>query len=95
MGDVVLDLLQTELVIETNDLFEVNQRAIATVEDPISGGKTKLIVVRNRLIGEWVERKVLSTQHTESSNQHADILTKPLGLKACARHLSFLMNLPE
>ena len=32
----------------------------------------------------------------ESSNQHADILTKPLGLliEAFARHRSFLMNLP-
>ena len=93
--EVVLDLLQTELVIEINDLFEGNQRAIAMAEDPISGGQTKHIVVRNHLIGEWVEHKVLSTQYTESSDQHADILTKPLGLKAFARHLSFLVKLPE
>ena len=51
-------------------------------EDPISGGQAKPIVVRNHLIRELlVEHKVPSTQYTESSNQLADILTKPLGTK--------------
>ena len=44
---------------------------------------------------ELVERKVLNIPYTESSNQYADMLTKPLGLEAFARHRSFLMNLLE
>ena len=91
----VLDLLQPELANETIDLFEDNQGAIAIAESPISGGRTKLIDVRYHFIRELVERKVLNIQYSESSNQHADILTKPLGLEALARHRSFLMNLPE
>ena len=93
----VLDFLQPELANETIDLFEDNQGAIAIAENPISGGRTKHIDVRYHFIRELVERKVLNIQYTESSNLHADILTKPLGLliEAFARHRSFLMNLPE
>ena len=93
----VLDFLQPELANETIsiDLFEDDQGAIAIAENPISGGWTKHIDVRHHFIRELVERKVLNIQYTESSNQHADILTKPLGLEAFARHHSFLMKLPE
>ena len=79
----VLNFLQPELIAnETIDLFEDNQEAIAIAENPISGGRTKHIGVRYPFIRELVERKVLNIQYTESSNQHADILTKPLGLEA-------------
>ena len=91
----VLDFLQTELANETIDLFEGNQGAIARAENPISGGRTEHIDVRYHFIRELVERKVLNIQYTEYSNQHADILTKPLGLGAFARHRSFVMNLRE
>ena len=91
----VLDFLQPELANETTDLFEDNQGAIAIAENPISGGRTKHIDVRYHFIRELVEPKVLNIQYTDSSNQHTDILTKPLGLEAFARHRSFLMNLPE
>ena len=76
----VLDFLQPELANETIGLFEDNQGAIAIAENPISGGRTKRIDVRYHFIREMVERKDLDIQYTESSDQHADILTKPLGL---------------
>ena len=91
----MLDFLQLELANETIHLFNDNQGAIAKAENPISGGRTKHIGVRYHFIRQLVERKVLSIQYMESSNQHADILTKPLGLEAFARNRSFLMNLPE
>ena len=91
----VVDFLQPELASETIDLFEDNQGAISIVGNPISVGRTKHINVRYDFIRELVERKVLNIQYTESSNQHADILTKPLGLEAFVRHRSFLMNLPR
>ena len=91
----VLDFLQPGLASETFDFFQDNQGAIAIAQNPISGGRTKHIDVRYHFTRELVERKVLNIQYTESSNQHADILTKPLGLEAFARHRSFLMNLPE
>ena len=46
-------------------------------------------------IRELVERKVFSVQFTESSGQHEETLTKPLGLEAFVKHRAFLMNLPE
>ena len=91
----MLDFLQPELANEAIDLFEDNQGAIAIAENPISGGRTKHIDVRYHYIRELLKRKVLNIQYMESSNQHADILTKPLGLEAFARHRSYLMNLPE
>ena len=91
----VLDFLQPELANETINLFEDNQAAITIAENPIIGGRTKHIDVRYHFIRELAECKVLNIQYTESSNQHVDILTKPLGLEAFARHRSFLMNLPE
>ena len=80
---------------ETIDLFEDNQGAIAIAKNSISGGRTKHLDVRYPFIREFVERKALNIQYTESSNQHADILTKPLGPEAFSRHRSFLINLPE
>ena len=92
----VLDFLQPELASETINLFEDNQGAIAIAENIISGGRTKHIDVRYHFIRELVERKVLNVQYTELSNQHAGILTIPLGLEAFARYQhSFLMNLLE
>ena len=91
----VLDFLQPELASETIDLLENNQGEITMEEYPISGGRTKHIDVRYHFIREMVERKVLNIQYTESSNQHADILTKSFGLEAFTRHRSFLMSLPE
>ena len=83
----VLGFFQPELPSNTTiDLFEDNQGASAIAETPTSGGRTKHIDVRRYFIRGLVERKVLNIQHTESSNQRADILTKPLGLEVFARH---------
>ena len=91
----VLNFLQPELANETIELFEDSRGAIAKAENPVSGGWTKNIDVRYPFTRELVEREVLDIQYTESSNQYADILTKPLELEAFARHRSFLMNLPK
>ena len=92
----MLDFLQPELANETIDLFEDNQGAIAMIaENPTSGGRTKHVDVCFHFIKELVERKILNIQFTESSNQHAGILTKPFGLEAFVRHCSFLMILAE
>ena len=94
-AEYVATALFTELASETINLFEDNRGAIGIAENQSAGGRTKHIDVRYHFIRELVERKVLNIQHTESSNQHTDILTKPLGLEAFARHGPFLVNLPE
>ena len=88
----VLDFLQRELTSETVDLIEDNQGAITIAENPIRGERTKhIIYVLYHFMRELVERKVLNIQYTESRNQHADILTKPLGLEAFAIPRSFFL----
>ena len=90
----VLDFLQPQLVGRIIDLFEDNQGAIAMAENPISGGRTKHIDVRYHFIRELVKHNVIAIKYTESSNQHADILTKAIGAEGFVRHRRFLMNLP-
>ena len=91
----MLDFMQPMLARETIFLFEDNQGAIATAENPVSGGRTKHVDVRHHFIRELVDRRVLTVKFTESSGQHADILRKRLGLEAFIKHRAFLMNLPE
>ena len=67
-----------------------NQGAVAIGENPIGGGRTKHIDVRHHFVRELVERRDFSVQFTESSSQHADMLTKPLGLEAFVKHRAFL-----
>lgn len=72
---------QTKLSSETiTGLLQDNQAVIAMMaECPISGRWMKHIYARYQFnIWELVEREVLRNQYTESSNQHADILTKTL-----------------
>ena len=48
-------------------------------QNPISGGRTKHINVRSFFIRELVKREVIATKYAESRDQHADILTNPIG----------------
>ena len=91
----VLAFLQPQLFGRIIVLFENNQGAIAMSENPISGGRTKHIDVRYHFIREVVKHKVITIKHTESRNQHADILTKAIGEEGFVRHRRFLLNLPE
>ena len=86
--------MHSRIVLETIDLFKYNQGAIAIVENSISGRRTKHIEVCHHFIRELVELKVPSVQFTEYSSQHADILTKPLGLEAFVKQRAFLINFP-
>ena len=63
------------------------------VENSISVGRTNHIDVRHHVISELVERRVLGVDFRGSSSQHADILTKPLGLEGFVKHRTFLVNL--
>ena len=93
--EAVLDFLLPRIVKETIDLSEDSQGTTTMAENDMSWEQTKNIEVRHHIIKELVGRGVLSVQFTESSRQHADILTKPLGLEAFFKHRALLMNLPE
>ena len=88
----VLAFLQQQLSGRKIDLLEDNQDSIAMAENLISGGRTKHIDVRYHFIRYLVKRKVIGIKYTESRDQHAGILTKPVGVKGFVRHRRFLMN---
>ena len=44
--------------------------------------------------GVMVKRKVITIKYTESTDQRADILTKPIGAAGFVRHHRFPVNLP-
>ena len=93
--EAVLDFLLPRLVKDTVDLSEDSQGTITMVENHMSWEQTKNIEVRHHIIKELVGRGVLSVQFTESSRQHADILTKLLGLEAFYKRRVFLINLTD
>ena len=90
-----MDFLLPRLVRETIGLSEDSQGTITMAENDMSLEQTKNIEVRHHIIMKLVGRGVLSVQFTESSIQHADILTKTLRLESFFKHRALLMNLPE
>lgn len=74
-------------------MFEGNQGATAIAKNSINGGRAKHIDIRRHFIGEFIERKVLSVQFTESSGQHAGILMKQLGQEDFVTHRALLLEL--
>ena len=68
-----------------------NEGAKALAENPQGSHRSKHIVVRFRFLRELV--RLGQVNNVASAEQHADILTKPLGREAFQRHRDFLMNL--
>ena len=90
----LLAFLQPQLDGRIIVLFGDNQGAIATAENPISEGRTKHIDMRYHFIRELAKHKAIAIKYTESRNQHADILTKAIGVEGFIRYRRFLVNLP-
>ena len=89
----VLEFVQPQLCGMVFKVFEDNEGAKALAENPLSSARTKHIDVRYHFLRELVKRNEIAIRHVQSKDQHADILTKPLGRDAFSRHRRFLMNL--
>ena len=73
-------------------LREYNQGAIALAENPVGSNNSKHIEVRIHFIREKVEQGDVEVFHVESAQQHADILTKPLGRGSFELHRDFFLG---
>ena len=89
----VLEFVHPQLCGMVFKEFENNEGAKALAENPLSSARTKHIYVRYHFLRELVKRNEIAIRHVQSKDQHADILTKPLGRDAFSRHRRFLMNL--
>ena len=59
-------------------IFYDNQSAIRRVKNPEFYQRTRHINVRYNFIKDYLEKNQINMQYVESSNQLADIFTKPL-----------------
>ena len=75
------------------DMYEDNEGAKALAENPQSSHRSKHIDVRFHFLRELVRLGQVTIHSVASAEQHADILTKPLGRKASRRYRDYLMNL--
>ena len=74
-------------------MYEDNEGAKALAENPLGSHRSKHIDVRFHFLWGLVRLGQITIYSVASAEQHADILTKPLGREAFRRHRDFLMNL--
>ena len=89
----VLDFVQPHLSGRAVDMYEDNEGAKPLAENPQGSHRIKHIDVRFHFLRGLVRLGQVTNHSVASAEQHADVLTKPLGLEAFRRHRAFLMNL--
>ena len=89
----VLDFVQPHLSGSAIGMYEDNEGAKALAENPQGSHRSKHIDVRFHFLRGLVRLGQVTVHSVASAEQHADILTKPLGREAFRRHRDFLMNL--
>ena len=89
----VLDFVQPHLSGRAVDMYEDNERAKTLAENPQGSHRSKHKDARFYFLRGLVRLEQVSIHSVASAEQHADILTKPLGREASWRHRDFLMNL--
>ena len=76
-------------------VLEDNKGALALVQNPFSSARSKHIDVRYHFIRELFKAGKITGEFVPTEEQHADMLTKPLGRAKLEYHRKALMNLPE
>ena len=89
----VLDFVQPHLSGRAIDVYEDNEGAKPLAENTQGSHHIKHIGVRFHFLRGLVRLGQVTIHSVASAEQHADILTKPLGREAFRRHRDFLMNL--
>ena len=104
MGDVVKDALFVKSVLKFMQpqrkefcipvtVFEDNQGAIQLANNPRSSQNSKHIDVRHHFLRELVSEQIIRVEYIKSSQQHAEVLTKPLPVGSFRYHRNALMNI--
>ena len=89
----VLDFVQPHLSGRAIDVYADNEGAKPLAENPQCSHRIKPIDVRFHFLWGLVRLVQVTIHSVASAEQHADVLTKPLGREAFRRHRDFLMNL--
>ena len=89
----VLDFVQPHLSGRVIDMNEDNKGAKALAENPQGSHRSNHIDVGFRFLRGLVRLGQVTVHSVASADQHADILTKPVGRETFRRHRDFLTNL--
>ena len=89
---VVLDFVQPHLSGRAIDMYADNEGVKALAENPQGSHRSKHKGVRFHFLRGLVRLGKVTIHSVVSAEQHADILTKPLGREAFRRHRDFLIN---
>lgn len=78
------------ILVEPTVLYEDNNSCISQTENPLHHKRTKHIDVYYHYTRQMVEERVLILEKIDTSDQLADIMTKPLGKVLFSKHVSSL-----
>ena len=73
-------------------VYEDNAGAIKLAPNPLSSARSRHIDIRHHFIRGLSENGIIKIIYVPAEQQHADTLTKGLGLEAFVRHRDALMN---
>lgn len=74
-------------------VFEDNQGALQLAQNPVTNSNSKHIDIRHHFLRELVSGGAISVTHVPSAYQHADVLTKALGVEAFEFHRDYILNM--
>ncbi len=104
IGDIVKEALFIRNVLEFFDpgqsmvsipVHEDNAGAIKLVENPLSSARSRHIDIRHHFVRGLCESGIIRMVYVPTDQQHADTLTKSLGIDAFTRHRNALMNIED
>ena len=71
---------------------EDNEGAINMATNHFSTRRTRHVDVKHHIVRDTVEGGVVQIHYVKSGEQHADLLTKALGVNSFETHARFLLN---
>ena len=77
---------------KTIQMYSDNQGCIALAENPEDHARSKHIDVQFHYTRQLVEYKKVRVDYCPTEDMLADVLTKPLGLRAFSRHIGKLVG---
>lgn len=73
---------------------EDNEEAIKVVKKCVTSRRTRQVDVKHHIVRDAIEGRIVYVEHVCSEEQHADILTKTIDVKAFKKHARFPLNFP-
>ena len=84
--------MEPSLRVGAVNVFEDNEGAIKLAINKHPSRRTKHIDVKHHLVRDASNARKVRVAYVRSEDQHADLLTKPLGMLKFYKHAKFTLN---